>query len=64
MKHPLRAMDRCSKVKATVVKPLKGEKKRNSNMLQKWQPKLLRWIDGDGERVWTEAFEIENKQRL
>ena len=53
------------KLKATVVKPLRGGSKwrKKGRAPKKWRENLERWIIGDWETVWNESCLLENQRR-
>ena len=62
-KEALQAVERWCKIKAVIVKPLRGgRKKKNKAALYKWQQNLMRWINGDWENVWSEACDLEKRR--
>ena len=62
-KQTFRAIERWSKLKSVIIRPLRGGKKRkNSGALCKWQKNMERWINGEWESVWQEACELEERR--
>ena len=62
-KEALCAIERWSKLKSTVIKPLREREKmrRRREFLKLWQRNLERWINGDWKNVWKEACDLEGR---
>ena len=64
-KEALCAIERWSKLKSTVIKPLREREKmrRRREFLKLWQRNLERWINGDWKNVWKEACDVELRRK-
>ena len=62
-KRTLRAIERWSKLKAVVIRPLRsGKKRRTRGTPTEWQINMERWVEGDWEAVWEEACDLEKRR--
>ena len=59
-KETQQTIERWCKLKAVVIEPLGVGKKRNiSGVLKHWEKIMQKWINGDWETIWNNAYELE-----
>ena len=64
-REALQAIERWTKLKSTLIRPLRGGNKRRmkGGALKKWENNLKRWIQGDWEAIWKEARLLEDRRK-
>ena len=65
-KDTLKAIERWTKLKSTLVRPLRGGnmRRRKGWPLKKWRKNLERWVNGEWEAVWNESSELELQRQM